>query len=117
MKNRIVFIFGLSLAFFLNVNISQGQSIITDTLSVRGVCGMCEKRIENAAFIKGVKMAEWNKATQSLVFVYKRKKTNPELVAKAVAAVGHDTELAKAPEAAYKELPDCCAYRDGVEVH
>lgn len=105
------------LFYFLNSTSLVAQSVVTDTLTVNGVCGMCEKRIEKAAFVKGVKMAEWDKNVQKLVLVYKPKKTNLEAISKAVAKVGHDTELAKAPQAAYDELPDCCAYRDGVKPH
>ena len=38
---------------------SFGQSNITETtLEVDGLCGMCKKRIENAAYIQGVKKSK-----------------------------------------------------------
>ncbi len=93
------------------------QKIATDTLSVTGVCEMCKKRIENAAFIKGVKWAEWDVNNQQLVVIYKTKKTDLDEIASAVAHSGHDNGISKAPDEAYAKLPDCCAYRDGVKVH
>ena len=107
------FIFFLLLSF---TAISQ-KKVQTDTLKVAGVCEMCQKRIEKAAFIKGVKLAEWDKNAQQLTVIYKTKKTDLDEIATSVANAGHDNGKKKAPEEAYAELPDCCAYRDGVKVH
>jgi GMP synthase-like glutamine amidotransferase len=35
-----------------------------------------------------------------------------EEIKKAIAKAGHDVEGEKAPDSAYKKLPDCCQYRD-----
>jgi copper chaperone CopZ len=79
---------------------------------------MCKKRIETAAYgIAGVKSAVWSSKTQSLTVSYDSKKANNEAIQKRVAAIGHDTEKVKAADTAYGKLPDCCKYRDGVEVH
>lgn len=93
------------------------QEIDTATFKVAGVCEMCKDRIENAALIKGVKFAEWNKDSKDLVVVYKTDKTTEEDLHKAVAEYGHDTEKEKAKKENYDKLPFCCAYRDGVETH
>lgn len=93
------------------------KKVETAKFRVSGVCEMCEKRIENAALIKGVKLAEWNKETQILKVIFKTKNTNEDAIHKAVAEAGHDTEKVKATNDAYKKLPGCCAYRDGIEVH
>ena len=77
---------------------------------------MCEKRIEKAALIKGVKMAEWDKQTQMLT-VHFSAKVKEEDIHKAVAKVGHDTDLLKAKDEVYQTLNACCKYRDGQEVH
>lgn len=102
---------------FFSLTASAQKKIQTDTLSVTGVCEMCEKRIEKAAFIKGVKLTEWDKEAQRLTVIYKTKRTNLDEIATAVAQAGHDNGKKKAPKEAYAKLPDCCAYRDGVEVH
>jgi copper chaperone CopZ len=93
------------------------KKIETAEFSVQGVCGMCQERIEKAALIKGVKLVEWDKDTQKVKVIYATKKVEIDDVHKAIAGVGHDTELVKAEDEAYAKLPDCCAYRDGVEVH
>ena len=84
---------------------------------VNGVCGQCEKRIVSAALIKGVKTASWNRQTQILKVIYNRKKTSIDLIHQSIADVGHDTKLVKAPDDVYGELPGCCMYRDGIEIH
>ena len=93
------------------------KKVETTEFSVSGVCEMCKKRIEQAALIKGVKLAEWDKNTQMLKVIYKTKHTNEEAIHKAVAKAGHNTEKVKATDESYQKLPKCCAYRDGIEVH
>jgi mercuric ion binding protein len=95
----------------------KAPKVKTSTFTVSGVCGMCEERIENAALIKGVKSAEWDKQTQLLTVIYKPKKVDEKAIHEAVAEYGHDTELVKATDESYNKLPSCCRYRDGVEVH
>lgn len=97
---------------------AQNNKIQTDTVTVNGVCDMCKNRIEKAAIIKGVKMAEWDKYAQKLTVIYKSKKTDIQTICSAVAEAGHDTKKVKAKEEAYASLPDCCAYRNSeLEVH
>lgn len=87
--------------------------LVTDSIHVHGVCNMCKDRIENAALIKGVKKARWNKKTHNLVVVYKPEKVTMEAIEKEVAKAGHDTEHFVADEKVYNSLPECCAYRSG----
>lgn len=97
---------------------SNAQADIVETsFEVSGVCNGCKKRIENAAQIKGVKLAEWDKHTQLLKVVYKSTKVDLPTIQESIAAVGHDTGEVKAKDEVYKELPGCCHYRDGIEVH
>ena len=78
---------------------------------VAGNCGMCEKRIEKAAFsVKGVKSAEWHVDCQDIHLLIDETKCSKEDVAKAIASVGHDTEFAKAEDAVYEKLHGCCMY-------
>ncbi|MFN7043791.1 MAG: heavy-metal-associated domain-containing protein [Flavobacterium sp.] len=80
-------------------------------IKVAGNCGMCEKRIEKAAFsVKGVKNAEWHVDCQDIHLVIDETKCSAEDVAKAIAAVGHDTETIKAEDAVYEKLHGCCNY-------
>ena len=93
------------------------KKIVTVTFKVKGVCGDCKERIEEAAMIKGVRMATWDKQTEILKAVYSSKITSQDKIEIAIAAIGHDTENHKAKDSVYNELPGCCQYRDGVEKH
>ncbi|HET7897689.1 MAG TPA: carboxypeptidase-like regulatory domain-containing protein, partial [Flavisolibacter sp.] len=93
---------------------ASAQSVADTTVrfNVNGACAQCKQRIEKALKTKGVANASWDIPTHELTVTYNPSviKLN-ELHAK-VAAVGHDTELEKAKDDVYKDLPDCCHYRD-----
>ena len=103
----IIFIFGL----FVSSELSAKKNIVSDTLHVEGNCDMCKERIENAALIKGVKKAVYNKHKHQLIIFYNPEKTSIKKVLKAVADEGHDNEMFTAPDEIYNRLPRCCAYR------
>lgn len=96
---------------------SSEKKIQETQFKVSGVCGMCEARIEEAATIKGVKLADWDKHTQLLTIVFNPRKTDLKTVQQAVADAGHDTEKVSAKLEHYQKLPGCCQYRDGIKVH
>src|SRR5690554_2905041 len=80
---------------------------------VGGNCEMCKDRIEKTAkSIDGVLGAVWVQANEELHLDFDPKKTSADTVAKAIAAVGHDTEKYKADNSVYEALPACCFYRD-----
>lgn len=121
----IMSIFSLVAVFFISScsstqqsSASSGAGLTTEAFKVTGVCNMCKRRIETAAYgVSGVKSAKWSADTQALTVSYDAKKVNTEAIQKRVAAAGHDTEKIKAEDKAYGNLPGCCKYRDGVEVH
>lgn len=81
-------------------------------LGVRGACDMCRTRIEKAALsVRGVASAHWDKEKQMLHLQYDPALTSLRAVSRAVAAVGHDTDMDKAGQAVYDQLPACCHYR------
>lgn len=83
------------------------------SFKVYGNCGMCENRIEKAANgVEGVTSANWNRDSEMLTIEYNPEKVDVKDVHKAVAEVGHDTEIMKADDKKYKSLPGCCKYRD-----
>lgn len=112
MKNILI----LSFILFLSAQAFAQKGIDTASFSVNGICGMCEDRIENAAYIKGVKKVDWDKDTQKLTVIYKPKKVSIQEIAQSVADAGHDNEYAKASAEAYKQVHNCCKYREQ-EVH
>jgi len=87
------------------------KDIKTETLLVSGCCGMCEKRIEKAAYIKGVKRADWDKEKRQLTVTYKPSKTSTDDILKSVADAGYDSEKYTANKEAYEQLSECCHYR------
>lgn len=102
------------IALFVSLSLfAQTQkSVITETIRVEGTCGMCKKRIEKAAYIKGVKRADWDKATQTLTVTFNSKQTNLDKIALEVANVGHTANGIEADSNVIDKLPKCCDYRD-----
>lgn len=83
------------------------------SLEVQGNCGMCKERIDKAALkVKGVKYANWDIPTKTISLVIDENKCTPLEIQKAIAAVGHDTDLETAPDEIYNALPPCCQFRD-----
>jgi periplasmic mercuric ion binding protein len=104
-------LFILFISFIFSFAAIAQSDIKTETFKVEGNCGMCKKRIEEAAFIKGVKRAEWNKETHALTVIYRPSKTSAEAIAQSVAKAGHSSEKMQASEKDYKSLPECCQYK------
>ena len=103
----------LILIALILVGIQLKAQVITSTLSVKGNCDQCKKRIENAADIKGVKDFTWDKKTKIAQVTYSSDKTSLVEIEEAIAKSGYDTDNAKASQKAYNKLPKCCKYRDG----
>ncbi len=90
---------------------AQSNKTWTDTLKVDGNCEMCKKRIEKAAYGKGVRHAEWNKENQNLILVYRPDRTELAKIRQRILDVGHSVDQEKASEEAYQRLPACCHYK------
>jgi len=124
MKNNIIAIIAV-FAMTLGLNNSgfaqdkiKTKKVVSDTLYVHGICDMCKDRIENAALIKGVKKASYDKHSHKLVVFYKPNKVDLDTIEKEIAKAGHDTQNYKADIDVYNSLPECCAYRSGdLHVH
>lgn len=87
----------------------------TITLLVPGVCEMCKSRIESAAMdVAGVKKAQWDIKTDTLVVVGSAK-MDRQKIADALAKAGYRSELAVADPKGYKKLPACCQYDSGAK--
>ncbi|MBI9052757.1 MAG: efflux RND transporter periplasmic adaptor subunit [Bacteroidales bacterium] len=78
---------------------------------VGGACEMCKARIEETALsINGVEHAKWSTEDHILHLSFDSKKVKITDIHKAIAKAGHDTELEKASDDIYNELPGCCLY-------
>lgn len=83
---------------------------ITDSVSVRGNCGMCKKNIETAATEAGATYALWNRRTKVLQLRYDSSKTNLDKIEQKIADKGYDTEHKRGSDEAYEKLEACCHY-------
>jgi copper chaperone CopZ len=83
----------------------------TEEFKVYGACGMCQTRIEKAAMsVDGVSKAEWDNDKQMLTVSFDIAKVKVDDIHKAVAKVGHDTDIVKADDKVYSKLHGCCQY-------
>lgn len=98
------------IAFVFLLELNAQTPVITTTIQVKGNCGECKERIENAADIKGVKHAMWDEKTHILTITYNTKKVTLQKIEMAIAKVGHKTLNQLADSSAYKALPNCCKY-------
>ncbi len=113
MKSLIsVFAILFSFVFFNTAQAQspEGSKTVVLKFKVEGVCGMCKERIEEAAFVKGVKYAQWDQKTQILEVVYRTDKATEMDIHTSIAKAGHNTDKVKAMPEDYKKLPECCQY-------
>lgn len=79
---------------------------------VAGLCGMCEKTIENALDVKGVMVADYNLDTHQIKVIYKPSKITIEEMHRLLNVAGYDTEKSIATEEQYNQVHRCCRYRE-----
>ena len=95
----------------LSVSAVTAQNLRKEKFKVAGNCSMCETRIENAAkSVDGVSSADWDLETKMIEVSFNPEKTDIHQVHMAIAKAGHDTEMHKASDEAYDQLPGCCKY-------
>lgn len=114
---KTILIISIVTLFTFNSFSQKSTKIDTIKFEVKGVCGMCKERIENAALIKGVKWVEWDKMTDTLTVIYRNDKLDILDVHKSIAEVGHTTDQVECNMEAYNKLPACCAYMGEVDKH
>ncbi len=92
---------------------SAAQSKITETsIEVDGLCGMCKKRIENAAYLPGVKKVNWDVETHQLNLVFRNDKVSKEEIIASINDAGHDVKGSIATDEQYANIHGCCRFRD-----
>ena len=92
---------------FSTIGFAQTKS---EKFKVAGECGMCKKKIENAAKEAGATYALWNTESKVLAVKYNSTSTNSAKIQEAIANVGYDTPNFKATDEAYNKLHECCQY-------
>lgn len=114
MKN-VIYMIATWMAIFCTMPVISAQTnkdVSTATIHVDGVCNACKKRIETAAYLPGVKNANWDKATGQLTVTFRPSKTSVEKISTEITKVGHNAGELKAHEDAYNKLPACCSYNN-----
>lgn len=107
MKTRMM---SLLVLFLMGTTMVFAQSK-TEKFKVYGNCGMCENRIEKAAMeVSGVSSADWDQETKMLEVKFDSTKTDVHKIHMAIAKAGHDTDMHKAKDEVYNNLPGCCKY-------
>ena len=92
---------------------ATAQSKITKIiLEVDGLCGMCKERIENAAYLTGVKQVNWDKTTHELDVVFRNDKVSEEEIIASINSAGHDVKGSLASAEQYAKIHGCCRFRD-----
>jgi len=92
---------------------AAGGKFETIKIKTSSQCGECKERIEEAlAFEKGVKTAELDVETKIVTVTYKKNKTSPEKIRKAISKVGYDADDVAADTKAYSKLDACCKKPD-----
>lgn len=95
---------------------AQIQHAKTIQTTVYGDCGMCEKTIKKAAFVKGEAQATWDMDTKIAIFTFDSTRTNVDAILARIAAAGYDSDKYTAADTTYNNLPTCCQYERPVKV-
>ena len=88
---------------------SQDSKFEEIRIKTSSQCEDCKERIEEAlAFEKGIKDSDVDVEKQIVTVNYKKSKTSPEKIRKAISKAGYDADDVKADTKAYGKLPACC---------
>lgn len=98
-----------ALLFFSSCS-AQIKNAQTTTVRIDGDCPMCEKTIEQVAYVKGEAEADWDVDAKTARITFDSTRTTLDAVLQRIAQAGYDSERYLAPDAAYAALPGCCQY-------
>ena len=109
---KSLFVLTLSVLIFAAVS-AEGGKFETIQIKTSSQCGECKEIIEEAlAFEKGVKESELDLETKIVIITYKKAKTTPDKIRKAISKAGYDADDVKADPKAYSKLDACCKKPD-----
>ena len=100
----------ITMLLSLTVGHAKINNQTTESVTIYGNCGMCQKTIEKAGSLKNVANVNWNIDTKTATIIYDAKKTNLDEILKRIALSGYDSDKFLAPDSTYKNLPSCCQY-------
>ena len=81
---------------------------ITETILVKGECGMCKEKIEAALDIPGISFAEWDTETKMLTVRYNDKKVSATDIHTTISKLGYATDKMAAEKTGQAALDSCC---------
>ena len=103
----------LTLVLLSTGTFAQNNKLEEVKIKTSSQCDMCKERIEETlAFEKGVKKSALDLDTQIVTVSYKKAKTSPEKIRKAISGIGYDADDVVADPKAYSKLPACCKKPD-----
>ena len=102
----------ISIALCSAMALGAQNKFTETTIEVDGLCGMCEERIENAAYLPGVKKADWDRETHQLALAFRNDKVTEEEIIASINEVGHDVKDHPATDEQYANIHVCCKFRD-----
>ena len=96
--------------FLMNAGaFSQKNKLEEIRIKTSSQCDLCKERIEETlAFEKGVKKSELDLESQIVTVSYRKGKTTPDKIRKAISRAGYDADDVPADPKAYLKLPACC---------
>jgi copper chaperone CopZ len=109
MKKNILVLFLLCMG--MSVWAQQQPKTMETQFLVAGVCGMCEKTIENALDVKGVVFVDYDLSSHQIKVIYKPSKITDSKLHQLLNEAGYDTEKSTATDEQYSRVHGCCKYR------
>jgi copper chaperone CopZ len=99
------------LLIILGIHVAYSQETKKNEIKIltSAECTMCKKKLEETLIHQpGVRFAKVNIESKIATVTYNDKKTNPDLIRKAITEAGYDADSLKANPESYDKLPDCC---------
>lgn len=93
-----------------NNSLLHSSELEVQNVLVRGNCGQCKTRIEDAVNQFPSVIGNWDIGTKILNLQFDPKQISLTTIMKAIANAGHDNEYYLADDATYKSLETCCLY-------
>jgi len=109
MKKNILVLFLLCIG--MSVWAQKQPKTMETQFWVAGVCGMCEKTIENALDVKGVVFVDYDLSSHQIKVIYKPFKITDSKLHQLLNEAGYDTEKSTATDEQYSRVHGCCQYR------
>jgi copper chaperone CopZ len=87
--------------------LATAKSVVKE-FKVKGQCGECKDRIEEALDLPGISFATWNVDSKMLTIRFNDKKFTEDQIHKIISDLGYATEKLAAEDEAESGLPKCC---------